>query len=164
MSAILSLLRSSLSNESPLASSVRHLSSLDKLELAQDFEANDDEIKFTLTDLDDTLETCCESLSRVEEKERFLAMRIARYKSLMEERVLKMQCNDTQEDVENADTRLDALRASLSEVEKIHKDILVELEKLRRKVEHLEEQRDDVQAKRNECQDCMLALGSYELT
>ena len=154
MSAILSLLRSSLSNESPLASSVRHLSSLDKLELAQDFEANDDEIKFTLT----------ESLSRVEEKERFLAMRIARYKSLMEERVLKMQCNDTQEDVENADTRLGALRASLSEVEKIHKDILVELEKLRRKVEHLEEQRDDVQAKRNECQDCMLALGSYELT
>ena len=154
MSGILSLLRSSLSNESPLASSVRHLSSLDKLELAQDFEANDDEIKFTLT----------ESLSRVEEKERFLAMRIARYKSLMEERVLKMQCNDTQEDVENADTRLGALRASLSEVEKIHKDILVELEKLRRKVEHLEEQRDDVQAKRNECQDCMLALGSYELT
>ncbi|EJK46255.1 hypothetical protein THAOC_35083 [Thalassiosira oceanica] len=157
------------------------MSSLDRLELEQEVaQANDEEIKLTLTDLEDTLESCCESLSQVEEKERFLGIRIARYKSLMEERELKMQSmveeptdSHSSEDVENADSRLDldALRARhakdsrcLSEVEKLHKGILAELEKLRRRVEHLEEQRDDVQAKRNECRDCMLALGSYELT
>ena len=175
MSVILSLIRSGLSNESALASSVR-----DRRELVQDAEQANDEVKLTLTDLEGALESCCESLSQVEEKERFLAVRIARYRSLMEERERKMQSmveepNDTHpsEDVENTDSRhdLDALRARhakdskcLIEVEKINKDILVELEKLRRRVEHLEEQRDDVQAKRNECQDCMLAWGSYELT
>lgn len=193
MSSLLSSLISSYNaigqQQHPFESSVANLSSRDRETLAQDvaLEINNEEVESSLADLEGTLRESKASLEVFERKERFLGVRIDRYRVLMDKRVRSLmdklhQTNrnndddltssydeDDDDDLENKNSdnmreQLDTLltdQKSLSSVEELHKEIIMQIEVSRRNIHELEEKQDDIMKKRDECRDFLVVAAEY---
>lgn len=166
-----------------------NLSSRDRETLAQDvaLEINNEEVESSLADLEGTLRESKASLEVFERKERFLGVRIDRYRVLMDKRVRSLmdklhQTNrnndddltssydeDDDDDLENKNSdnmreQLDTLltdQKSLSSVEELHKEIIMQIEVSRRNIHELEEKQDDIMKKRDECRDFLVVAAEY---
>ena len=196
MSSLLSSLISSYNaigqQQHPIESSVANLSSRDRETLAQDvaLEINNEEVESSLADLEGTLRESKASLEVFERKERFLGVRIDRYRVLMDKREEHMRSlmdklhqtnrnNDDDltssydehddDDLENKNSdnmreQLDTLltdQKSLSSVEELHKEIIMQIEVSRRNIHELEEKQDDIMKKRDECRDFLVVAAEY---
>lgn len=196
MSSLLSSIYSVLSSYNAaerqrLESSVANLSSRDRESLAQDvaLELDHEQVESSLADLETTLAESKTSLEKFEKKERFLGLRLGRYRELMDRRedhmnnlMERMQqtnsngellSDNDEDDVEN--TNLDHLREqietleakhaadqiSLRSVEDCHKDIIVQIEELRRNIRDLEEKQESIGKQRDECRDFLVAAAEY---
>lgn len=147
-------------------------------------EIDNEELETTLSELEGSLAGCRTTLEAFEKKERFVGVRIGRYRTLMEKREvhicdLMKRIQQSQltiankeegyDDLENKS--LDSLRdelaslqskhtadqAALRSVEDLHKDILVQIEIFRRRIVDLEEKQQDILSKRDECRDFLIA-------
>ena len=172
----------------PYQSSVTNLSSRDRDELTRDISSNinHEEVESSLAELDITLTECISSLNEFDKKERFLGTRIDSYKKLMEQREELMNTfrqtisnhsdkssNNELDEMEsikaiNTRERLDTLQTkhvadekSLQDVKELHKTILAEIETLRRRIVDLEEKKESILQKREECQDFLMAAEEH---
>lgn len=175
-------------------SSVANLSSRDRESLVHDIalEINHEDVETTLADIEATLTECRATLVSFEKKERFLGLRIDRYRTLIDKREHHMQdlakkleqsqhnknvgdnsCLNDDDDLENKNIdnlkdRIGALQSkhssdqqSLQGVEKLHKDIIAQVEIYRRRINDLEEKQQDLMLKRDECQEFLIAASGY---
>ncbi|KAL7527330.1 hypothetical protein ACHAWF_002138 [Thalassiosira exigua] len=216
MSFLLSSIHSALSHYvpvewQPFQSSVAQLSTRDRASLVGDVAMGLDRegVESTLEELDATLAECRASLESFERKERFLHVRLDRYRTLMGRREERMsdlrnriggaesntsaiddgagrddsgddigddvalarsgECIDVEKnDLENLTDRLNEMQSKhssdqtmFSEVEGMHKDIIVQISQFRYKIKYLEEKQQDTVAKRDECQEFLIAAMEY---
>eukprot|EP00584_Thalassiosira_punctigera_P027831 CAMPEP_0172577740 /NCGR_PEP_ID=MMETSP1067-20121228/138384_1 /TAXON_ID=265564 ORGANISM="Thalassiosira punctigera, Strain Tpunct2005C2" /NCGR_SAMPLE_ID=MMETSP1067 /ASSEMBLY_ACC=CAM_ASM_000444 /LENGTH=203 /DNA_ID=CAMNT_0013370431 /DNA_START=64 /DNA_END=675 /DNA_ORIENTATION=+ len=174
---------------SPLARSqfessaaVANMSSLDRESLVHEIvrELDREEAESGLAGLEGVIDQCRSSLESFERKERFVGVRLGRYRALMArkdarvgeltERTRSSRRRSDEEDLEDNGTsdRLDELRAAhdadrerLRSVEELHKNFIAEVEVLRRRIGELEEKRKDMMAKREECRDFLVAAAEF---
>ena len=136
---------------------------------------DDDEVESSLAELNVALDQCRTSLASFEKKERFLGIRIARYRQLMEQREhhiheLRLKChNEEDDDFENKNdldvekhssslqSKHERDRESLRSVEGMHRDMIAETELLRRRIDDLEEKQQEILEKREECREFLIA-------
>ena len=172
----------------PYQSSVTNLSSRDRDELTRDISStiNHEEVESSLAELDITLTECISSLNEFDKKERFLGTRIDSYKKLMEQReelmntlrqtisnhsdkssineldeMESIKTNNTRERLDTLQTKHVADEKSLQGVKELHKTILAEIETLRRRIVDLEEKKESILQKREECQDFLMAAEEH---
>mmetsp|Transcript_6969 Transcript_6969/g.15386 ORF Transcript_6969/g.15386 Transcript_6969/m.15386 type:complete len:238 (-) Transcript_6969:170-883(-) len=200
------------------SSSIANLSSRDRESLIHDIatEINDQDVESSLVHLEHTLDQCHVSLVEFEKKERFVGLRLERYKGLMwrrEERMKELMEkiqqqnngqqkqrssspssfsslheNDTRsflnedDNIINDETDLEnnALQTqttlkqqlttlqtkhaidtqSLLGVEGLHKNLIVQIEVLRRRIRELETKQEDIARKKEECRDFLIAASA----
>eukprot|EP00970_Alexandrium_tamarense_P000261 scaffold31_cov198-Alexandrium_tamarense.AAC.2 len=142
---------------------------------------NIDEIETSISQLDEALLHSKSNLETFAKREIFLSVRISKYRRLMEQReghinnLFSMHNSNTlsgNEDLENTSNlkeQISSLQAkhqqdqsTLKSVEEIHKGIIVQMEVLRRRISDLEEKREDILIKREECQEFLLAAAERE--
>mmetsp|Transcript_7134 Transcript_7134/g.15461 ORF Transcript_7134/g.15461 Transcript_7134/m.15461 type:complete len:220 (+) Transcript_7134:39-698(+) len=175
------------------SSTIANLSTHDRESLVQDIasEINHEEVESSLADLDIILSQCKTSLEAFEKKERFVSLRIDRYRMLMtrrEERMLELtdksarSHHDDEDDanhdhvdddlenrnVQNFREQLNSLQAThvvdqkrLQGVGDLHKGFIAQIEVLRRRVDDLEEKQEDIMVKRGECEDFLVAAAEF---
>ncbi len=142
---------------------------------------NIDEIETSISQLDEALLHSKSNLETFAKREIFLSVRISKYRRLMEQReghidnLFSIHNSNTlsgHEDLENTSNlkeQISSLQAkhqqdqsTLKSVEEIHKGIIVQMEVLRRRISDLEEKREDILIKREECQEFLLAAAERE--
>lgn len=142
---------------------------------------NIDEIETSISQLDEALLHSKSNLETFAKREIFLSVRISKYRRLMEQReghinnLFSIHNSNTlsgNEDLENTSNlkeQISSLQAkhqqdqsTLKSVEEIHKGIIVQMEVLRRRISDLEEKREDILIKREECQEFLLAAAERE--
>lgn len=99
-----------------------------------------------LHDLKNTIETTKKNLRKMEESERFLDIRISNYRN----HLAWMQDEAAEEN------QVEEQSAKLDQVAKVHRDILVEIETLRRKLFDLEEKWSSITNMKQNMQDFIL--------
>lgn len=172
-------------------------SDLDDSSSTRSLEEEPCNIESALADLNAVLLECRESLGVFDKKEKFVDLRLRRYRQLMlqgEDRIVQLEesmsssqqgtseivsLNDAEEgttsiaasgrsddNVELKQQRLQTMqtkhernRSSLGDVELIQRDIIAHMEVLRRKIEVLENKREDMLEKRGECREFLLTAG-----
>jgi hypothetical protein len=150
------------------------------------------EVSSSIAEAESTLAECASSLVAFDGRERFLGERIARYRMLMGRRegiIRELESegpastnrpphDDDDDDLENAQfdddarkCRLEALRArhsadgkSLRCLVELHKDIIAEMETMRRRMDDLVEKRDDIVEKLEECRDYLIEAADRDDT
>jgi hypothetical protein len=112
--------------------------------------------------LDDAIESTQITIEKMEESEQFLGTRIRRYRQMLAEHQMRIDNNydvfsirDRYRHVEQQEK----YQQQICDVIDIHRNILIELERLRRKLKDLEKKRTDFMTKREECEQ-YLALAS----
>jgi len=113
------------------------------------------------------LAECKSSLEGYYKRERFVGVRIERYRKLIDQRQkdIMIRIDSADNDVENKhldsvdvlQTKLDADELSLQSVIELHKDIIAQMETLRRRIDDIEFKVDDIDTKRIECQEMFIA-------
>ena len=183
MSSILSSIYSFISSYSPIGgqqpyqSEVANLSTRDRDTLVNEIdEVNHEEVEGSLAELEITLNECNSSLEQFDKKERFLGVRINSYRKLMrqrEELVATLQSttntnNETDELESKQRDQLNTLQAkhaadekSLQSVIELHKEIISEIESLRRRIANLIEKRDQILKNREQCSDFLMVAEEY---
>jgi chromosome segregation ATPase len=164
-------------------------------------DGNDDKLlETTLQELEQTLDQCELSLNEFEKKERFLFVRIARYRKMIRDRECSIteiqekrqqqekkknasrnnddndissgesKSDPQQIDVENNDnnTTEDKIsqlilkhqqdQSKLQDVETIHADIIAQIETLKRRILDLEDKKQDILKKREECREFLVEV------
>ena len=115
------------------------------------------------------LAECKSSLEGYYKRERFLSVRIERYRKLIDQRqkdiMIRIHVDSADNDIENKhldsldvlQTKLDADELSLQSVMELRKDIIAQMETLRRRIDDVEFKVDDIDTKRIECQEMIIA-------
>jgi prefoldin subunit 5 len=105
--------------------------------------------------LDDAIESTKSKIEKMEESEQFLGTRIRRYRQMLAEHQMRIDKNydvisisDRKRHVEQQEK----YQQQICDVIDIHKNILTQLETLRRKLKDLEKKRKDFMAKKDECE------------
>jgi len=184
MSSIFSSIYSFISSYSPIGgqqpyqTEVANLSTRDRDTLVNEIanSVNHEEVEGSLAELEITLAECNSSLEQFDKKERFLGVRINSYKKLMQQRETLMatlqsttNTNDETDELESKRRdQLNTLKAkhaadekSLQSVVELHKEIISEIESLRRRIAALIEKRDDILKNREQCNDFLMAAEEY---
>jgi hypothetical protein len=124
-----------------------------------------------LVELESILKQCRESLLKFESKERFVGIRIQRYRELLERRreccrdTIEKTMSDSEQDqlFVNSESQVQTKQKyneeerTLRSVEKVHKNLIAEMEVLRRRISDLEEKRLNCIRMREECREFVLA-------
>lgn len=129
--------------------STRALTAVSRRHLVQEIEESITDGSI-VEELQSTIESTNQSLLKMEESERFLNTRITYYKnqlSWIQDESAEEEQDEIQEDHEE----------KLNQVIAIHRDILIEIETLRRKLIELEEKLHNVNEMKDEMQDFVLA-------
>jgi len=203
------------------SSSIANLSSRDRESLIHDIatEINDQDVESSLVHLEHTLDQCHVSLVEFEKKERFVGLRLERYKGLMwrrEERMKELMekiqqqnnggkqrssspssfsslhendtrsflnedtniIDDDETDLENNTVQTQPSKKKLQQqlttlqtkhaidtqsllgVEGLHKNLIVQIEVLRRRIRELETKQDDIARRKEECRDFLIAASA----
>lgn len=184
MSSIFSSIYSFISSYSPIGgqqpyqSEVANLSTRDRDTLVNEIanSVNHEEVEGSLAELEITLAECNSSLEQFDKKERFLGARINSYRKLMRQRdelivTLQSTTNTNNETDELESTQIDQLNTlqakhaadekSLQSVVELHKEIISEIELLRRRIANLIEKRDGILQSREQCNDFLMAAEEY---
>jgi len=184
MSSIFSSIYSFISSQSPIGgqqpyqTEVANLSTRDRDTLVNEIanSVNHEEVEGSLSELEITLAECNSSLEQFDKKERFLGVRINSYKKLMQQRETLMatlqsttNTNDETDELESKRRdQLNTLRTkhaadekSLQSVVELHKEIISEIESLRRRIADLIEKRDSILQSREQCNDFLMAAEEY---
>ncbi len=113
------------------------------------------------------LAECKSSLEGYYKRERFVGVRIERYRKLIDQRQkdIMIRIDSADNDVENKhldsldvlQTKLEADELSLQSVIELHKDIIAQMETLRRRIDDIEFKVHDIDTKRIECQEMFIA-------
>lgn len=123
----------------------------------------------TLKDEKTLLAECKSSLTEYYNRERFLGIRIERYRKLIDQRrdsIMIRHVNSVDEhDLENRHSdsldglqrKLDTDQSCLQSVIELHKDIVAQIEILRRRIDDIEYKMNDIDVKRKECQEIWIA-------
>jgi len=155
---------------------------------------NEDETDIAISELDIALGESRAGLAKSEEAERFLGARVAKYRSMLNERAAMIDrmgsaagvkesdglIEETKfgDDVERGEgteefnpteQELHAMREkhrkdeeALDKVVEMHKNMLIDIEGMRRKILELEQKREDIFNRRNECRDFLIAAAHAE--
>jgi hypothetical protein len=129
--------------------STRKLTAVSRRHLVQEIEESITDGSI-LEELQSTIESTKQSLLKMEESERFLNTRIAYYRNQLtwiQDESAEEEQDEIQEDHEE----------KLNQVIAIHRNILIEIETLRRKLIELEEKLHNVNEMKGEMQDFVLA-------
>jgi hypothetical protein len=131
----------------------------------------DEGVASAIAELETALDQCRLSLVKFEQKERFMSMRIQKYRMLIDQRNERAN-QDTvglDEDLEHDNfvksenqvrssaDKWDKDEMTLQSVEQIHKNIIADMEVLRRRIRELEEKKEIYLGLREECRDFVLA-------
>lgn len=105
--------------------------------------------------LDDAIESTQITIEKMEESEQFLGTRIRRYRQMLAEH--QMRIDDNYEVFSLSDRnryveQQEKFQQQICDVIDIHRNILIELERLRWKLKDLEKKRTDFMTKREECE------------
>ena len=118
------------------------------------------------------LAECKMSLEEYYKRERFLGDRIERYRTLTDRRQNKikslMHARKSGDDEENKHLvsldvlrkKIDADELCLQSVIELHKDIIAEIEILRRKIDDIEFKMNDIDTKKIECQEMLIVAAN----
>ena len=184
MSSIFSSIYSFISSYSPIGgqqpyqSEVANLSTRDRDTLVNEIanSVNHEEVEGSLAELEITLAECNSSLEQFDKKERFLGVRINSYRKLLrqrEELTSQLQStintnNETDELESKQRDQLNILQTkhaadekNLQSVVELHKEIVSEIESLRRRIVVLIEKRDQILTSREQCNDFLMAAEEY---
>ena len=185
MSSILSSIYSFISSYSPIGgqqpyqSEVANLSTRDRDTLVNEIanEVNHEEVFNSLAELEITLNECNSSLKQFDKKERFLGVRVNSYRKLMQQRedlmaTLQSTTNTNNNETDELESRqrdqLNILQTkhaadekSLQSVVELHKEIISEIESLRRRIATLKQKKDDILRSREQCNDFLMAAEEY---
>ena len=184
MSSIFSSIYSFISSYSPVGgqqpyqSEVANLSTRDRDTSVNEIahKINHEEIEGSLAELEITLAECNSSLEQFDKKERFLGVRINSYRKLMAQRenlmaTFQSTTNTNNETDELESKRMDQLNTfqakhaadekSLQSVVELHKEIISEIESLRRRIIDLEQKRNQILKNREQCNDFLMASEEY---
>jgi len=184
MSSIFSSIYSFISSYSPIGgqqpyqTEVANLSTRDRDTLVNEIanSVNHEEVEGSLAELEITLAECNSSLEQFDKKERFLGVRINSYRKLVRQRdeliaTLQSTTNTNNETDELESTQIDQLNTlqakhaadekSLQSVVELHKEIISEIESLRRRIANLIEKRDSILQSREQCNDFLMAAEEY---
>mmetsp|Transcript_11398 Transcript_11398/g.13227 ORF Transcript_11398/g.13227 Transcript_11398/m.13227 type:complete len:208 (-) Transcript_11398:234-857(-) len=121
--------------------------------------------------LNETISSTKVTLEKMIDSELFLDTRIRKYRELLDESSVRLSSKHLTEgyDIENeAETKRQFLQqetneTKLNDVVQIQKNIIMEIEVLRRKVVNLEKKRDDLLMKREECEEFLVASATLDL-
>lgn len=131
----------------------------------------DEGVASAIAELETALDQCRLSLVKFEQKERFMSMRIQKYRMLIDQRNERAN-QDTvglDEDLEHDNfvksenqvrssaDKWDKDEMTLQSVEQVHKNIIADMEVLRRRIRELEEKKEIYLGLREECRDFVLA-------
>ncbi|KAL3774445.1 hypothetical protein ACHAWO_004512 [Cyclotella atomus] len=127
-----------------------------------------------IAELETALDQCRLSLVKFEQKERFVSMRIQKYRMMIDQRNERAN-QDTvglDEDLEHDNfvksenqvrssaDKWDKDEMTLQSVEQVHKNIIADMEVLRRRIRELEEKKEIYLGLREECRDFVLAAAA----
>ena len=152
-----------------------HLSGVGDVGLGSSLEdgnTSSDGIESDLDELDAVLDQCRTSLEKFEKKERFVSIRIQRYRGLLDQRSSNYQIDS---DISNDSDQFQLVESgsenqtqsiqekysqdelALQSVEQVHMNLIAEIEVLRRRICDLEEKQRSYVAMREECTEFVLA-------
>lgn len=116
--------------------------------------------------LDDTIETTKEKLEKMEKSEQFLDTRIRKYRKMLAEQQIRINRDDNDMDEATRQKQIEQqerYQLQICDVIDIHKNILAEVETLRRKLKDLETKRDKLLTNREECEEFLVASAELDL-
>ena len=129
-----------------------------------------DDSRSIVDQLDETLRNTIEKLQIMEESEQFLGTRITKYRKLLAEYQIRTSRLDeyNRNEINEAERirrlrQQDQLQLQICDVIDTHKSILREVEILRRKLFELEQKRDDLKEKQDQCEDFLVASADIDL-
>jgi chromosome segregation ATPase len=183
MSSILSSIYSFISSYSPIGgqqpyqSDVASLSTRDRDTLVNEIANEVNQVEGSLAELEITLAECNSSLEQFDKKERFLGVRINSYRKLLRQRdelmaTLQSTTNTNNNEMDELESKqrdqLNILQTkhaadekSLQSVVELHKEIISEIESLRRRIATLKQKKDDILRSREQCNDFLMAAEEY---
>lgn len=128
------------------------------------------DVESDLAEMESVLQQCRASLEKFETKERFVGIRIQRYRGLLQRRNdrnsqlgINMSLNNDEKHnnfVESCNIAQDKQLQSeitLESVETVHKNLIAQIEVLRRRIQDLDEKKRSYIDMANECKDFVLA-------
>lgn len=128
------------------------------------------DVESDLAELESVLQQCRASLEKFETKERFVGIRIQRYRGLLQRRNdrnsqlgINMSLNNDEEHnnfIESCNIAQDKQLQSeitLESVETVHKNLIAQIEVLRRRIQDLDEKKRSYIDMADECKDFVLA-------
>lgn len=150
---------------SPLSVANNGLDSADLDFLARNTGEEDGESSLLAENEKTLLAECKSSLEEYYNRERFLGLRIDRYQKMIDQRKDILRMHKSADDVENnlfdfsdiQQTKLDEDELCLQSVIELRKDIIAQMELLRRRIDDIESKMEDIGYKRKECQDMLIA-------
>jgi hypothetical protein len=135
--------------------------------------SRDDGVASAMAQLNTALDQCRLSLVKFEQRERFVSMRIQKYRMMLDRRRnertnqddvdLDLECDEFIESGNQSQSTTERNKKdemALQSVEKVHKNLIAEIEVLRRRLRELEEKKDDYIGLREECRDFVLAAAA----
>jgi hypothetical protein len=141
------------------------LPSTSRQHLAHQIEENLDD-RTIVEQLDETIGSTKLKLENMEESEQFLGTRIRRYRNMLAEHQIRLQEKGVimnEVDRERHLKQQERYQLQICDVIDIHKNILIEVEILRRKLNCLEEKRNDLICKRDECEEFLVESARLDL-
>jgi Mg2+ and Co2+ transporter CorA len=141
------------------------LSSTSRQHLAHQIEDTLDD-RDVVEQLDDAIDGTKNKLEKMEESEQFLGTRIRRYRQMLAEHQMRLQKKRdtmTNLDRERHMKQQERYKLQICDVIDIHRNILKEVEILRRKLKSLEQKRNDFCTKRDECEEFLVASARLDL-
>jgi len=116
--------------------------------------------------LDETIHTTQEKLEEMQGSEQFLDTRIRKYRKMLAEHLMRInrECEDMNGvDKERHLDLQERYQLQICDVMDVHKEIVIQVETLRRKLKELEKKRDDLKYKREECEEFLIASAKLDL-
>lgn len=174
MSFIISFISSIFSSSRGSSNSSVDLNSADLDALSSFLQKRNGEVEgeSTLEDEKTLLAECKSSLEEYYNRERFLGIRIERYRKLIDQRrdsIMIRHVNAVDEDdlenrhsdsLDGLQRKLDTDQSCLQSVIELHKDIVAQIEILRRRIDDIECKMNDIDVKRKECQEIWIAAAA----
>lgn len=149
-----------------------HLSGVGDVGLSSSLEdghANREYCDSGLAELESLLDQCRKSLEKFESRERFMSVRIQRYRGQLDKRRDKCEIIKDMSDsdhiqlvesviqIESTKDKYNRDVQALQSVEQMHKNLIAEIEVLRRRIRDLDEKKSDLIDITEECQEFVLA-------
>jgi len=148
-----------------ITSTAGTLPSTSRQHLAHQIEETLDD-RDVIEQLDDAIDGTKKKIEKMEESEQFLGTRIRRYRQMLaEHQMLLQKKKDTMSDSDRERHRKkqEGYQLQICDVIDIHRNILKEVEILRRKLNSLEGKRNDLSTKRDECEEFLVASARLDL-